>query len=64
MTPAEIVLALNAAIGLVTALTQALSQHPDTPEALKARLQDLLAAVRATGAALDAYRPIAEGERG
>jgi hypothetical protein len=58
MTEQELMIALNAAIGLVTALATAYQQLPDAQDAVKAQITALLPALAEANDAVQAYRPL------
>lgn len=58
MTEQELAIAINAAIGLVTALASAYQKLPDAQDAVKAQIAALLPVLAEANDAVQAYRPI------
>lgn len=58
MTGAEILIALNAALGLVSQLAAAYQNAPDGDAAVKAKIAELVPVVTDANAAVQAYRPL------
>lgn len=54
----EILIALNAALGLVTQLAQAYQNAPDGDAAVKAKIAALVPAVTEANDAVQAYKPL------
>ena len=58
MNPATLIVLLDAAIALTTKLAAAIASQSETPEELKAHLEDLTKRLEATSDAVAAYRPL------